>query len=141
MIELLHVATVGGHPLRFFRTPLNDGRPDMPWHCVDDLHKCLGLNRDLRRVFLRKLKGAKWPSAAAAADGIITIAPHFVAQGTIDAMTDVGVAPKSVRAEYDHAGAEALKKLGVPFPLPSDEWFGWMKAAMNRWNGSKEATE
>jgi hypothetical protein len=30
MIEPLHVATVGGHPLRFFRSPLNDGRPDFP---------------------------------------------------------------------------------------------------------------
>ena len=30
MIKPLHIATVGGQPLRFFKTPLNDGRPDMP---------------------------------------------------------------------------------------------------------------
>jgi len=27
MITPLHVATVGGQPLRFFCTPLDDGRP------------------------------------------------------------------------------------------------------------------
>jgi hypothetical protein len=32
----LHIATIGGHPLRFFRTPINDGKPDMPWHAVGD---------------------------------------------------------------------------------------------------------
>jgi hypothetical protein len=30
VIEPLHVAMIGGHSLRFFRTPLNDGRPDLP---------------------------------------------------------------------------------------------------------------
>jgi hypothetical protein len=135
-IEPLYIATVGGKPLRFFRTPLDDGRPDLPWHCVDDLHRCLGLNRDLRRIFLRKLKSARWPTRTiAAADGIITIAPHFVAQGTVDAMTDEGEAPKSVGDEYYREGAAALKKL-APFAFRSDEGLDWMKAAMNRWEGS-----
>jgi hypothetical protein len=26
-------------------SPLADGRPDLPWHAVDDLHHCLGLKR------------------------------------------------------------------------------------------------
>jgi hypothetical protein len=135
MITPLHIATVGGHSLRFFRTPLNDGRPDLPWHCVDDLHKCLGLNRDLRRIFLRKLKNAKWPSKTiAAADGVITIAPHFVAQGTIDAMVDEGIAPGSVGTEYARTGAEALKKIAPPvFATDTEAWLSWMKAATNRW--------
>jgi hypothetical protein len=126
MITPLHIGTVGGHPLRFFRTPLTDGRPDCPWHCVDDLHKCLGLNRDLRRLFLRKLKSAKWPAKTiAAADGVITIAPHFTAQGTIDAMTDEGVAPKSVHDEYDRAAVKAMTKIPKPpFPTQPMRWKG-----------------
>ena len=56
MIEPIHIATMGEHQLRFFRRPINDGMPDFPWHSVDDLYSCLGLNREQRRVFLRKLK-------------------------------------------------------------------------------------
>jgi hypothetical protein len=37
----LHVATVGKHQLRFFKTPNDDNRPDFPWHAVDDLQQCL----------------------------------------------------------------------------------------------------
>ena len=50
MITPLHIATVGGHPLRFFKTPLDDGRPDFSWHCVDDLHRCIGRLRAIDGV-------------------------------------------------------------------------------------------
>jgi hypothetical protein len=43
LVEPIHVATIRGHQLRFFKTPNNDGRPDMPWHSHDDLIKCVGL--------------------------------------------------------------------------------------------------
>jgi hypothetical protein len=86
MIEPLYVATVGGHPLRFFASPIDDGRPDFAWHAVDDLHTCIGLNRHQRAVFLRKLQGAPRDVLAqgalrtvATADGVLTIAPNFVA--------------------------------------------------------------
>jgi hypothetical protein len=136
MIMPLHIATVGGHPLRFFRTPLDDGRPDMPWHCVEDLHKCLKLNRDQRKIFLRKLKNSNWPTKTiAAADGIITIAPHFLAQGTVDKFVAEGMAPASVRDEYDQAGTEALKKLPKPPAAANREaWLLWLKAARDRWH-------
>jgi hypothetical protein len=42
MIKPLHIGQVGGQPLRFFKTPLDDGRPDLPWHCVDDLRAVSG---------------------------------------------------------------------------------------------------
>jgi hypothetical protein len=136
IIKPLHIATTGGHPLRFFRTPINDGRPDLPWHAVDDLHRCLGLNRDARRFFLRWLRAQKEPRTVATTDGLVTIAPHCMAQGCIDAMVEKGMAPASVRTEYDLAGSEALKKL---IPPPSETgadpstWLAWIKAAMNRW--------
>jgi hypothetical protein len=137
MIEPLHVATVGGQPLRFFRTPINDGRPDLPWHAVEDLHRVLGLNRDARRFFLHKLREWGGVQTVATADGVITIAPHFMAQGTVDAMVEEGMAPASVRAEYDHAGTEAMRKLAIPYPFPSADWLFWMRDAMNRWEGER----
>jgi hypothetical protein len=129
MIEPLHTGIVGGQPLRFFRTPLNDGRADLPWHAVDDLHRCLGLNRDARKYFLHKLRAWKEPRTVTITEGIITVAPHFMAQGTIDAIVENGMVPTSVRAEYDQAGADAMRKLmhGIPFEFGSDAWFGWMK--------------
>lgn len=138
-IEPLHIATVGGHRLRFFRTPLPDGRPDMPWHCVDDLQHCLGLNRAGRKVALHTLRSNKEWSAylrtVATADGVVTVAPHFMAHGLIDAMIERRMAAASIRNDYDNAGADAMKKLSTsaPFAFPSDEWLAWMKAAMNRW--------
>ena len=98
MIEPLHVATVGGPPLRFFRTPINDGRPDLPWHAVEDLHRCLGLNRAARKYFLHRLREWKEPRTVATADGLVTIAPHFIAQGTIDANVIYRSAPLAVVA-------------------------------------------
>ena len=135
MISPLHIGSVGGRQLRFFRTPLTDGRPDMPWHCVEDLHRCLGLNREQRKLFLRELKNSNWPTKTiATADGVITIAPHFVAQGTVDTWIEQGMAPTSVRNEYDKAGAEALKKLPKPPAAANPEaWLLWLKAATNRW--------
>jgi hypothetical protein len=141
MIKPLHVATIGGHPLRFFCTPIDDGRPDLPWHAVDDLHRCLGLNRAARKLFLSKLRTFwKEPRTVATADGLVTVAPHFMAQGTIDAVVEEGMAPAGVRAEYDLAGSEALKKL-IPPPsesgMDADAWLSWLKAATNRWNDAK----
>jgi hypothetical protein len=137
MIAPLHVATVGHHPLRFFRTPLTDGRPDLPWCCVDDLGRCLGLNRQGRKIFLYALQAdAKWRAIAqtvATADDILTIVPHFMAQGLIDAMIDTGRSRAGVRNEHISASAEALQKIDEPFEFPSDQYFAWMKAAMNRW--------
>jgi hypothetical protein len=135
----LHIATVGGHPLRFFRTPLDDGRPDFPWHAVDDLHRGLGLDRRARRFFLAKLRSDHGElRTAATSDGLVTVAPHFMAQSTIDVMVDEGMAPASARSEYDRASEAAMKKLAHDLGLefPTDTWFAWMKAAMDRWEQS-----
>jgi hypothetical protein len=135
MIKPLHVASIGGHPVRFFRTPNNDGRPDLPWHAVDDLYRALELNREQRKGFLHMLRKRGGIRTLATSDGIVIVAPHFIAQGCIDAMIDVGVAPSAVRIEYDLASTEAVQKL-IPhhLPFPSDDWVAWMKAAMNRHN-------
>jgi len=136
MIEPLYIATVGGHPLRFFKTPLDDGRPDFPWHAIDDLHRCLGLNRAQRKLLLSRMrswKGGGEVRTVATADGITTVAPHFMALGVIDGLVEEGTVSAATSFEYDRASAAAAKKLVTPFAFPTDEWFDWMKAAMNRW--------
>jgi hypothetical protein len=140
MIEPLHIGTIAGQQVRFFRSPLADGRPDLPWHCVDDLHRALGLNRAQRKIFLSKLR--TWREhrvqTVAAAEGVLTLAPHFMAQGTVDALVADGITPASVGDEYDRASAAALKKLthqlGITFP--HDRLLAWMRDAMNRWEES-----
>jgi hypothetical protein len=74
VFEPLHTAIVGGHELRFFKIALAGSLPDIPWHAVDDLHRCLGLNRETRRVCLRKLK-ADWGKdvrTVATPDGVVS---------------------------------------------------------------------
>ena len=134
MIEPLHTTRVGSHELRFFRTPLADGRPDLPWHAVDDLQRCLGLNREARKFFLKQLRQWGEIRTVATANGVVTLAPHYMAQGLIDATVETGRAPESFRAEYDRAGAAALKKL-APAHFPDESWLLWIKAAMHRWEG------
>lgn len=135
MITPLHEARVCGKRLRFFRTPLNDGRPDLPWHSVDDLQSCLGLSRAQRKIFLRMLQNDQRMGpiqTVATTDGLISIAPHFAAQGMIGAIQQVGMAKPEADAEYAVAGVEACKKLtgGMSF---QNGLLEWMAAAMKRW--------
>jgi hypothetical protein len=131
MSKPLFSATVGGRALRFFKPP--DGGPDFPWHSVDDLGRCLGLNRAHRKILHSKYLRGSWPKGTVAVGNeIITIAPHFVAQGSIDAMVEVGQAPASVRIEYDRAATDAMISMPLPFAFGTSGWAAWMKAAMNR---------
>jgi len=134
LIEPLHIATIRGQQLRFYRTPNNDGCPDLPWHNVDDLQKCLGLSRQQRKFFLKEEWASEFKSAfksIAAANGIVVIAPHFVAQGTIDAMQDCMGDVEDVDRDYHRGGVVACKKLtsGLSF---ENGLLEWMAAAFHR---------
>ena len=132
MIEPIHIATIGGQTLRFFRTPNDDGRPDFPWHCVDDLHRCLGLDRTARKFFLRKLREWGGVQTVATQQGSVVIAPNYMAQGGINAMVVLGQVSASLRAQYDAEGAIALKELVAHLGFPRPALFVWMKEATNR---------
>jgi hypothetical protein len=135
MIEPLHVATVGDHPLRFFRTPLNDGRPDLPWVAIDDLGRCIGLSRRNRKIHLRVFHSLSKDiiRTVATPDGRISIAPHALARAAVEALIDMGRAPTSARDDYVSASAEAMSKLN-PEGFPSVEALtAWVNAAANRW--------
>jgi hypothetical protein len=133
VIKPLHVATIRGHQLRFFRTPNNDGRPDLHWHCVDDLWRCMGLSREQRRIMQHKMKepGPFRNSfrTIATSDGLVTIAPHFIAQVITSTWRETGSA--NIETEYALAGAEALQKLTAHLSFP-EEVLPWTAAALNR---------
>lgn len=114
LTPILHSGVVNGKPLRFVPSPLTG--PDFPWHVADDLFAALAFPRAVRREFSRKLKAehAKDVKTVATAAGIVTIAPHFMAQGAIGAAVDIGCAPRSVEGEYGREGVKALNKFLDP---------------------------
>lgn len=131
----IHTGIIAGKPVRFFRTPLNDGRPDFPWHAVDDLMAACNLDRQRRRHFLRMMQ-KDHPGTMrtiATPNGIVTVAPHFQAQGLVDAMIHVGCASSTARRDYDTAIFEAGEK---DQPEAS---FEYTIAAFHRWSDEKTA--
>ena len=118
----LHSATIAGKPMRSFRTPLDDGRPDF---------QCLDLGRVQRRTRLSLMRANGGMQTVATPDGIVTVAPHPAAQGAIEAAIEAGRVPASLRAEYRHAELEALQRIAPPgFPV---EYMAWMAAALSRY--------
>jgi hypothetical protein len=148
MIKPLHVGTVGGQPLRFFHPPKpgaglagpfagNGQRPvrlaqtpvlerRLPWPSIEDLYRCLGLSREQRKIFLTKLRRWSEPQTIATDEGITTITPHFMAQGTIDMVVEAGMVPASIRSEYDRASRDAGLVL-VGFAIARA--MGWQESA------------
>jgi hypothetical protein len=136
VIEPLHEAIVRGNRLRFFKSPLNDGKPDFPWHSIDDLANCMGLSSVQREFILRSMRNK--PNVGdplrtvSTSNGPVVIAPHYVAQGMIGALRQMKKVSKSAADAYARAGADACTKLigGMSF---TDGLMEWMGAAMRRW--------
>jgi hypothetical protein len=134
VVTPLHLAVINGKPLRFFRTPNNDGRPDLPWHCTEDLMAVLGTTRDFRRYWARQCRSGRFKAdfrTVATADGLVTVAPHYVAQGTISAAAQMLGSTDAVYRAYSVAGADACKKLtaGLGF---ENGLLEWMRDALHR---------
>ncbi|ABS68670.1 hypothetical protein Xaut_3441 [Xanthobacter versatilis] len=109
MIPVLHEALCNGQRLRLFRPPA-DGT-DFPWHAMDDLHACLGLPAELRRTIMRGIRSQVIVHTVATADGIVTIAPHFMAYGLIEGAIERGHAPAWAEKEYRLSMVVAMKKM------------------------------
>ena len=130
----LHVAEINGQMVRFFRTPLNDGLPDFPWHSTNDLMAALNMDRKMRREFLQTLRegpGAVVKSIATK-DGVVQVCPHFMAQGLADAMVHVGNAPTVSRDQYDAAVFAAAQELEKVDNRAGS--FEYTIAAFQRWS-------
>lgn len=107
----IHAGAIGSVTLRFFRSPSDE--PDTPWIVVDDLARCLDFDQALRQLFHRGLQ-SDWASAVrtiATADGVVTIGPHFMAQGLLEAAVELNAAAQEVRDGYYRAGGRAMKVL------------------------------
>jgi len=100
-----------------FASPLYEQhrQADLPWHSADDLRRILRIDGELRDVLQRRMK-ADWDEVRTVAteNGITTIAPHFMAEGLIEAMEempDVLPEPDRVlaRGRYRNAVTSAMK--------------------------------
>lgn len=101
----IHVGTVNGQQLRLFKTPNDDGRPDFPWHSVDDLGQAFGLNRQRRRMMLQGMQKYGVFRTVATPDGLIVIGPHYTAQGAISAIAQIIGDSKSKQVDSDYTFA------------------------------------
>lgn len=136
-VSPIHTGTINGKPVRFFKTPMNDGRPDFPWHATEDLMLALNVPRVLRRQFLRGAR-QKWGEVhrtIATRDGLVTIAPHFAAQGLVGGTIAVGRAPAKADIEYASEVAKASKALTGD--LGMEATLDYMVAAFHRWNDQR----
>ena len=109
IVKPIHTGTINGHPVRFFKTPMNDGRPDFAWHSTDDLMKAANLTPEMQEYFLRSMKAdhSGLYQTVATPDGLVTVAPHCAAQGFTQAMVAIGKVPASFPDEYHTAAFEA----------------------------------
>jgi hypothetical protein len=113
----IHTAPLGAATLRFFKSPSTV--PDLPWHVYDDLLRCTDLPRAARRQFLQMLTSGPFKGdvrTVASSDGIVTIAPHFVAQGLIGAAIEAWGARPELEMEYAKAAVAAMKQLTGDLP-------------------------
>lgn len=138
IVSPIHIEAIGLANLRFFAPP--SGGQEFPWLSIDDLHACMGLPRDLRREFKARLRKAAWRHdvhLVALGDDIANIIPHYMAQGLIDAMRDVGHLSPDFYSTYAAAGAQALSKLTQG--LDGQEILNYIAAAWKSSGGNAEA--
>jgi hypothetical protein len=135
--EPLHVAIVNGKQLRFFRSPNNDGRPDLPWHSTDDLQSVFGLNPAQCGIMTTMWWNGPFEyvfHTIETSDEPMTIAPHCVALAAISSLVEligIGFAEDIERA-YSIGWTDACKKLHGD--LRGARLQMWILAAFDRYD-------
>lgn len=106
-------------------------------------NRCLGLSRKERREFLAiwqrdaRRKGFQIETVATA-DGLVSIAAHYAAQGTISGLCScLGIDVDEIEREYGFAAADAAEKLAGH--LHGNDLLTWMAAALHRHEKEKDA--
>src|SRR4051812_11371959 len=139
LVTPIHTGTVAGHPVRFFKGP--SGRPELPWHAVEDLYRAIALSHAARQLMLRRTDNelSREFRAVGTPDAIVTIASHPAAQALFDAVAGLPrlQAPAHVGGQYLEAGVEAFNKLTGD--LPPAACFAFAAAAFRNTNGGSEA--
>jgi hypothetical protein len=133
--EPLHVAIVNDKQFRFFRSPNNDGRPDLPCHSTDDLQSVFGLNPAQCRIMATMWCNGPYEDAfhtVEISEGPVVIAPHCVVAAAISSMVElIGVTfGEDIESAYNVGWTDACKKLHGG--LHGDRLQLWMFAAFDR---------
>lgn len=116
----LHVGTVNGHPVRFFRAP--SGVPEIPWHAAEDLFSAVDLPPDRRQQLTQAMRSVVGSQSAtvATSEGPVVIASHLLAQafliGMAQAAAEAGDTFPPLDREYAEDAAEAMKILASDLP-------------------------
>lgn len=107
LIAPIHIGVLNDRSLRFFKAPLTG--PHLPWHAWDDIVTCIGLPRSLRRHMQKSLRAdyAQAIKTIATTDGIVTIAPHWMAQGFLGSMIELKQVRSSIEFEYAKQAVDA----------------------------------
>jgi hypothetical protein len=95
----------------------------------------MGMPRGLRKHFQQQMKRGPFAGdfcTVATSDGIIMIAPHYVAQAMTSTWDEIGCA--NIEDEYGRESAHALKKLTAHLVFP-EQTLPWIADAMKRHEG------
>lgn len=109
MLSPLYNAEINGHRLRFFKNP--DGTRDMPWHAFYDLLMLTNYSNREAKQMLAATRGGPFKAKVqtiATSEGPVVIGPHWMAQGMIGAMLDVGQITPEIEAAYVKASAHVI---------------------------------
>jgi hypothetical protein len=126
----LHVSEINNHPVRFFLSPIQDGLPDFPWCCFQDLCAAFGLAEKLKDLSGERLsKISSEAMSIATHDGILTVIPHPDAQGFVLSM--IRLLGIDAQQDYTNAGVDAFaKQLGE---MTDKQVMSYSQAATERW--------
>ncbi|WP_331299202.1 hypothetical protein [Methylobacterium oryzae] len=116
LVSPIYIGTLNAKPLRFFKSPTDE--PQLVWHAWDDLVACASLPRALNEKFQRSLR-RDYPEAirtVATAEGIVTIAPHWMAQDFINSMIETKRMPASADLAYTMQSVGAWNALTGNLP-------------------------
>ena len=134
----LHTGTVNGSPVRFFRSPIEDGRADLPWMAWDDLTAAFPLPANVQAHFRQSLR-TDWPDVSrtiATITGPVVVVPHFAGKGFIGAMVECLRIDAEV--EYTKSATKALDALMGDRPF--DAVIRYVAVALHRWDDDKGGT-
>jgi len=110
----LHVSMVGQQPVRFFRPPLNDGRPDMPWCSLSDILRATGYDKDARArlaVTISRDYRERIRSIADPVKARLVIGCYVLGMDVLSAAVRRGFAHGSLIADLRDGCMEAAKKM------------------------------
>lgn len=135
VIEPIHTAAVGLGNVRYFKSLLPG--PHLIWFAYEDLLKAAGLARPMRRHFEAMLKQDHRDiiKPVMTPDGPATLAPHYIAQGFVDAMEEIGQAPKGFATAYTRGAAAAISAVTADLGLTGTEAMNYTIAAYRNSNG------